>query len=80
MFFYVYVLKSLSRSYFYVGMTNNLERRFAEHSIGKEKTTRFYRPFKLVFSEKHATRIDARKREKFLKSGCGKEWIKQEFR
>ena len=72
----VYVIKSCKRSYIYVGMTNCLSRRFKEHNVGKERTTRAYRPFDLIFSENYATRDEARLREKYLKSGCGKEYIK----
>jgi len=74
--FYVYVLKSVERNYIYVRLTNSVERRLSEHNKGKERTTRAYRPFDLLFTESFVTRVEARKREKYLKSGCGKEWIK----
>ncbi len=74
--YHVYVLKSLQKNYIYVGLTNDLERRVLEHERGKERVTRFYRPFLLIYYEKYSTRIEARKREKYLKSGSGKEWIK----
>ena len=57
-------------------MTNEVERRFDEHNTGKNKTTRPYKPFKLFYSEKFRTRTEARKREKYLKSGIGKEFLK----
>jgi len=74
--FYVYCLQSLSRNYLYVGLTDNVERRFSEHQIGKNKTTRPYRPFKLLLVEEFDSRLDARHREKYLKSGVGKEYLK----
>jgi putative endonuclease len=77
--FFIYVLNSLSRKYIYVGMTDNVVRRFRQHQKGKEKTTAPYRPFEILFTEKYNTRSEAREREKFLKSGCGKEWIKESF-
>jgi len=77
--FFVYVLNSLSRKYIYVGMTNDIVRRFRQHQEGKEKTTAPYRPFEILFTEEYQTRKEAREREKFLKSGCGKEWIKENF-
>ncbi|TAM99842.1 MAG: hypothetical protein EPN39_05595 [Chitinophagaceae bacterium] len=43
--FFVYALKSLSRNYIYVGMTNSLERRLKEHNEGRNKSTKPYRPF-----------------------------------
>jgi len=77
---YVYVLSSLKRKYIYVGLTNDVERRVAQHQKGRERTTAPYRPFQLLLVEKYSTRPDARKREKYLKSGTGKEWIKQKYR
>lgn len=77
--FFVYVIKSLSKNYIYVGLTSNLENRVKQHNVGKEKTTKPYSPFELIHSEVFETRISARLREKQLKSGSGKEWIKNEF-
>jgi len=73
----VYVIKSLKRNYIYVGITNNLLRRFNQHNNGLEKTTKPYSPFRLLFTEKFAIRRDARARKKYLKSGVGEEWIKK---
>ncbi|EKD47693.1 MAG: hypothetical protein ACD_65C00329G0001 [uncultured bacterium] len=73
----VYALRSLSRNYIYVGLTNNLERRLDEHQKGKSRTTKPYKPFNLVLSERYNSRVEARIREKYLKSGCGKEYIKK---
>ncbi len=75
--YYVYVIVSQSRNYIYVGITNNVQRRVAQHQTGKERTTAPYRPFALVHIEEFQTRMDARNREKYLKSGIGKEWIKK---
>ena len=79
MMYSVYVLKSISKNYLYVGMSNDVSRRVNQHNKGKERTTRAYRPFELVLSEEYSTRVEARKREKYLKSGCGKEFIKKNF-
>ncbi len=75
--YYVYALQSLKRSYIYVGLTNNIERRFGEHNLGKNRTTKPYRPYRLIFTEKFVTRPQAREREKYLKSGTGKEFLKK---
>ncbi len=48
----------------------------AEHNGEKEKTTRAYAPFKAILIEKYDSRMAARKREKYLKSGAGKEYLK----
>lgn len=78
--FYVYIITSLSRNYTYIGLTNNRERRFFEHNNGKNKTTAPYRPFKLIHSETFPNRISARQREKYFKSGIGREYIKNNFK
>jgi putative endonuclease len=74
--YFVYVISSEARKYIYVGITNNLDRRIDEHNRGYNKTTRAYRPFKLIFTEEFTTRTAAREREKYLKSGFGKEFLK----
>jgi putative endonuclease len=74
--FTVYVIRSSKREYWYVGLTNNLQRRVLQHQEGKERTTKPYRPFTIVHTEEFPTRLEARKREIYLKSGKGKEWLK----
>jgi putative endonuclease len=76
MMYYVYVIRSLEKKYIYVGLTNNPDRRIAEHNSGKEKTTRSYAPFEPILIEKFSSRSEAREREKYLKSGTGKEHLK----
>jgi len=65
------------RPYIYVGLTDNVHRRLNEHNSGKNKTTKSYGPFKLIHTESFKTRADARIREKELKSGFGKEFLKK---
>jgi putative endonuclease len=72
----VYAIKSLTRNYIYVGMTNDLERREQEHNNGENKSTKAYKPFVLIYSESFPDRIFAREKEKFLKSGVGKEFLR----
>ena len=79
MIHFVYVLRSLKDGRFYVGMTTDLDRRILEHNNGKTKSTKGYRPWELFFSEELETRDLARKREKYLKSGYGKQWIKEKW-
>ena len=74
--FFVYAINSCVRPYIYVGMTNDVERRFVEHNKGENRSTKAYAPFELIFKEEHQTRIDARAREKYLKSGVGKEYLR----
>ena len=72
----VYAIKSYSRNYIYIGLTHNLEDRLNRHNKGWERTTRAYAPFKLIYSEDCDDRKSARQREKYLKSGMGKEFLK----
>jgi putative endonuclease len=74
--YYVYAIKSISRNYIYVGMTNDLDRRINQHNNGKSITTKAYKPFILLYSEIKESREEARNREKYLKSGIGKEFLK----
>ena len=73
---YVYAIKSLKDGRIYVGMISNVEKRLKEHNSGQTRSTKGYMPWVLFYSEIHITRVDARIREKFLKSGCGKEFLK----
>lgn len=60
----------------YVGMTNNVDRRILEHKRGKTKSTKNRGGFSLRIIEKCSERKDARLKEKYWKSGCGKEKLK----
>ena len=75
----VYVLKSEEHWRFYVGMSQNLEKRLKEHNKGSTKSTKGYLPWKLFFYEEYKTTLEARAREKYLKSGIGKEHIKEKW-
>jgi putative endonuclease len=72
---YVYILKSNKDLKRYVGLTNNLERRISLHNDGKVQATKNRRPFELIYFEEIEDRIVAVKREKFLKSGKGREFL-----
>ena len=71
--YYIYVIKSLKDSRLYKGITNNLQRRLKGHNDGKQKSTKSFKPWKLVYYEKYEKREEARKREIYLKSGSGRE-------
>ncbi|MBL7980864.1 MAG: GIY-YIG nuclease family protein [Flavobacteriales bacterium] len=73
----VYALASAEKEYIYVGLSMDVKRRIDEHQRGKERTTRAYRPFEVLIVEFLPDRTEARKREKFLKSGAGKEFLKE---
>ena len=60
----------------YTGLTNNLERRVREHNNKLNKSTKAFVPWELILKENFKTRIEARNREKYLKSGIGREYVK----
>ena len=72
----VYVLISLKDNATYVGMALNTANRLKEHNSGKTKSTKGFKPWKLIYKEETINRIEARKREIYLKSGVGKEFLK----
>ncbi len=57
-------------------MTDNLERRLKEHNSGKSKSTKGFIPWELIYQVELENREIARKREKYLKSGFGKLFLK----
>ncbi|OGY53771.1 MAG: hypothetical protein A3A24_02570 [Candidatus Buchananbacteria bacterium RIFCSPLOWO2_01_FULL_46_12] len=74
--FYLYLLKSKKRNWFYIGSTRDLKKRLIEHNSKKVKSTQFYSPFDLVYYEAYQEYRLARKREIELKAkGQQKEII-----
>lgn len=71
----VYVIRSTVKKFRYVGITNNLEQRIKTHNSGKNDSTATYKPFTLIHAEKLSDYSEARKREKFLKSGVGRKFL-----
>jgi len=74
---YVYAIESLKTPRIYVGQTNDLKKRLREHNAGITKTTKFFRPWQLFYYEEYPDRKAAREKEKYLKSGSGKEFLKR---
>jgi putative endonuclease len=65
---YVYILKSLNKNWYYVGSTNFVERRLKEHNNKKVLSTKAYIPLKLVWQKEFLLEQEARAYEKLLKS------------
>jgi putative endonuclease len=79
--FYVYVLKSKKDESLYIGYTNDLKRRFAEHNGKKNLSTKHKAPFELVYYEAYKALADARHREDMLKSfAAGYKELKKRIR
>jgi putative endonuclease len=64
---YVYILKSLIKRWYYVGSTNRLDQRTKEHNLGKVSSTKAYKPFKLIFKKEFNLESEARNYERFIK-------------
>jgi putative endonuclease len=67
----VYVLKSDINGRYYIGHTEDLEMRLKRHNDGEVRSTKRYRPWKVICSEIYATRSDARRRELEIKKYKG---------
>ena len=77
---YTYVLRSEKDSRLYTGSTNDLRRRLSEHNHGKVSSTKHREPFKLIYYEACINEQDARAREKYLKTGMGKRYLKNRLK
>jgi len=71
----VYVIKSLSHGNRYIGSTDNPARRIKEHNLGKCRYTKGRMPWRLIYQENCSSRGEAMQREKFLKTGKGREFL-----
>ena len=76
--FIVYILFSKDYGKTYVGFTSNLIERFKSHNyLSKKGYTIKFRPWQVIYVEFFTTKSEALKREKLLKSGKGREFIKE---
>ena len=77
---YVYVLYSLKDGKFYIGCTNDLRERIKNHNVGKVESTKDRRPLKLIYYEACLIEQDALKREKYLKTYRGKQFLSKRLK
>ena len=77
MFYYVYILQSMKNDNLYVGYTSDLRKRLLEHNRGLNFSTKPYRPLQLIHYEAYRNEQDARRREKYLKTGQGSRLLKR---
>ena len=76
---YVYVLRSLKDGKLYTGLSKDPKARVVQHNLGMTKSTKGRRPFELIYYERQKSVSEARDREKFLKTGHGREYLKNLF-
>jgi len=78
MSYYVYFLQSEKDGTTYVGMAKNVLTRLKEHNTGKSQFTKGHMPYRLVYQEGPFETLEARKREKYLKSTAGKNYLRKQ--
>ena len=77
--FYAYVLHSQKDNGFYIGYSADLRKRITEHKDGISFATAYRRPWKLIYYEAY-TEEDALGREKYLKSGSGRRFLRKQLK
>jgi predicted GIY-YIG superfamily endonuclease len=79
--YYIYVLECRQNRSWYIGYTADLQRRVADHQLGKGcRTTAMKKNWKLVYYEAYINKSDALGREKFLKGGSGRVYLKKQLK
>ncbi|MBI3290722.1 GIY-YIG nuclease family protein [Candidatus Falkowbacteria bacterium] len=79
-FYYVYVLESEKHKELYIGYTRDLRFRIKEHNQGLNKSTKPYRPWKLIYYEACLSERDAKRREKYFKKTQGRRLLKRRLK
>lgn len=77
---YVYLLLSKKDGHWYIGSTKDLQKRILSHNAGKNSSTKHGAPWKLIYCEIGLNQKDARAREKYLKSGMGRRYLKNRLK
>ena len=78
--FYTYVFKSHKDGEFYTGATSNLKKRLKEHNSGLLSSTLYRSPFELIYFDACLNKDDPYMRERYLKTGVGKRYIKNRLK
>jgi putative endonuclease len=78
--YYVYVLVSKIDNLLYTGATSDLRSRSQKHENGQVPSTSKRRPLKLVYYEACISKEDAFRREKYLKTGMGKRYLRNRLK
>ena len=78
--YFLYIIESINTGRWYIGTTENLEKRLKEHNKGGTKSTRPFRPYKIVYTEQFVTKFEARRREIVIKrSGIIRRQLKEKI-
>ncbi|MBN2425373.1 MAG: GIY-YIG nuclease family protein [Calditrichaceae bacterium] len=76
--FFAYILQSEKDQKYYYGHSSDLDLRLKSHNQGKVRSTKYRRPFKLIYFESFSTKKEAIQRERFFKSKAGYAWLKNQ--
>ena len=77
--YYVYILLNEEKTRTYTGVAEDVNERLEVHNAGRVKSSRPYRPYKIIYTEPFETLGEARQKEKFYKSTTGRQRIKEMF-
>ena len=72
---YLYILYSESHDRYYVGHSADLEERLQQHNRGTGKSTKAYRPWKIIYKESFQNKSEAQKREYEIKRKKSRKYI-----
>ena len=75
--YYVYILQSEKNGSFYTGFTKDVYKRLVQHNEGKVKSTKFVRPFIVVYSKAYQNATEARRQEYYIKYQKSRKFIEQ---
>ncbi len=73
---FAYALVSRKDGWLYIGISSDVQKRLVEHNRGYNRSTKSRVPFELFYVEECSSRLKAREREKYLKSGKGREFLR----
>lgn len=69
-------MKSINFGVNYYGHIKNMASRLKRHNQGKVRSTKAYKPWKVIYTEEFETKSEAYKREMFFKSIDGYQFLK----
>lgn len=79
--YFVYAIQSESTGQIYIGQTADLNRRLSQHNDSANRpsahTRRHKGPWRLIHYETYLSLAEAIRRERFLKSGKGRQCLKE---
>lgn len=78
--FKVYILKNNLTNKHYIGSTNDLGRRIAEHNRGQTKSTKRKGTWEIIYTEDYISVLEAKRRERSIKSYKGGNAFKKLLR